>query len=157
MFHNSMAVLAISREPNPMFFQKTIALNDSYFGMEGFDFPMDNIQMVGKLVGEMYKGEKPLETALAPIGLLNEIACHAVDFWLATEDLPDPNNRVTVHKAGHITLTYTHRVLIPTAAGRAVMLCRSVRPAAVETCDAIQVRVIGPEEVDVWADVSARG
>ena len=37
------------------------------------------------------------------------------------------------------------------------MLCRSVRPAAVETCDAIQVRVIGPEEVDVWADVSARG
>src|SRR4029453_6809970 len=38
MFHNSMAVLAISREPNLTFFQKTIALNDFYFGMDGFEF-----------------------------------------------------------------------------------------------------------------------
>ena len=70
MYHNSMAVLAISKEPNLTFFQKTIALNDFYFGMDGFDFPMGNIQMVGKSVGEMYKGEKPLETKLAPLGLL---------------------------------------------------------------------------------------
>jgi choline dehydrogenase-like flavoprotein len=68
MYHNSMAVLAISREPNLTFFQKTIAMNDFYFGMDGFDFPMGNIQMVGKSVGEMYRGEKPLETALAPLG-----------------------------------------------------------------------------------------
>src|SRR5262249_27714279 len=106
MFHNSMAVLAISREPNPTFFQRTIGLNDFYFGMDGFEFPMGNIQMVGKSVGEMYKGEKPLETALAPIGLLNDIARHALDFWLSTEDLPDPNNRVTVDKAGKLTLSY---------------------------------------------------
>ena len=90
MYHNSMAVLAISKEPNLTFFQKTIALNDFYFGTDGFDFPMGNIQMVGKSVGEMYKGEKPLETKLAPLGLLNDIAQHAVDFWLSTEDLPDP-------------------------------------------------------------------
>ena len=68
--------------------------------MDGFDFPMGNIQMVGKSVGEMYKGEKPLETALAPLGLLNDIARHAVDFWLSTEDLPDPNNRVSVDRTG---------------------------------------------------------
>ena len=43
---------------------------------------MGNIQMVGKSVGEMYKGEKPLETKLAPLGLFNDIARHAVDFWL---------------------------------------------------------------------------
>jgi len=48
MYHNSMAVLALSREPNLTFFQKTIAMNDFYFGMDGFDFPMGNIQMVGK-------------------------------------------------------------------------------------------------------------
>jgi choline dehydrogenase-like flavoprotein len=113
MFHNSMAVLAISREPNLTFFQKTLALNDFYFGMNGFDFPMGNIQMVGKSVGEMYKGEKPLETALAPIGLLDDIARHAVDFWLSTEDLPDPNNRVTVDKAGNITLSYTPNNQVP--------------------------------------------
>ncbi len=107
MYHNSMAVLAISREPNLTFFQKTIAVNDFYFGMDGFDFPMGNIQMVGKSVGEMYKGEKPLETALAPLGLLDDIARHAVDFWLSTEDLPNPDNRVSADKQGNITLTYT--------------------------------------------------
>ena len=51
MYHNSMAVLAISREPNLTFFQKTIAMNDFYFGMDGFDFPMGNIQMVGNRWG----------------------------------------------------------------------------------------------------------
>ena len=113
MYHNSTAVLAISREPNLTFFQKTVALNDFYFGTDGFEFPMGNIQMVGKSVGEMYKGEKPLETKLAPLGLLNDIARHAVDFWLGTEDLPDPNNRVTVDRNGKITLSYTPNNQVP--------------------------------------------
>ena len=113
MYHNSMAVLALSREPNPTFFQKTLAMNDFYFGTDGFEFPMGNIQMVGKSVGEMYRGEKPLETALAPLGLLNDIARHAVDFWLSTEDLADPNNRVTVDKQGNITLSYTPNNQVP--------------------------------------------
>jgi choline dehydrogenase-like flavoprotein len=113
MYHNSTAVLAISREPNLTFFQKTIALNDFYFGTDGFEFPMGNIQMVGKSVGEMYKGEKPLETKLAPLGLLNDIARHAVDFWLGTEDLPDPDNRVTVDRNGKITLSYKPNNQVP--------------------------------------------
>jgi choline dehydrogenase-like flavoprotein len=113
MYHNSLAVLAISKEPNPTFFQKTIAINDFYFGMDGFDFPVGSIQMIGKSVGEMYKGEKPLETALAPLGLLDDIARHAVDFWLCTEDLPDPNNRVSLDKAGNITLSYTPNNQVP--------------------------------------------
>ena len=81
--------------------------------MDGFDFPVGSIQMVGKSVGEMYKGEKPLETALAPLGLLNDIARHAVDFWLCTEDLPDPNNRVSLDRAGNITLSYTPNNQVP--------------------------------------------
>jgi choline dehydrogenase-like flavoprotein len=113
MYHNSMAVLAISKEPNLTFFQKTIALNDFYFGTDGFDFPMGNIQMVGKSVGEMYKGEKPLETKLAPLGLLDDIAHHAVDFWLSTEDLPDPENRVSVDRSGRVTLTYRPNNQVP--------------------------------------------
>ena len=67
MFHNCIAVLAISKEPNPTQFQKTLGLNDFYFGMEGFEYPMGNIQMVGKSQGPMYKGEKPIETKLAPM------------------------------------------------------------------------------------------
>jgi choline dehydrogenase-like flavoprotein len=107
MFHNSQAVLAVSLEPNPTIFQKTIALNDFYFGMEGFEYPMGNIQMIGKSLGPMYRGEKPIETALLPMGLLDNLARHAVDFWLTTEDLPDPENRVTVNQAGDLTLSYT--------------------------------------------------
>jgi choline dehydrogenase-like flavoprotein len=107
MFHNSQAVLAVSLEPNPTIFQKTIALNDFYFGTEGFEYPMGNIQMIGKSLGPMYRGEKPIETALLPMGLLDDLARHAVDFWLTTEDLPDPENRVTVNQAGDLTLSYT--------------------------------------------------
>lgn len=107
MFHNSQAVLAISKEPNPTIYQKTLGLNDFYFGMEGFEYPMGNIQMVGKSQGPMYRGEKPIETALAPQWTLDEIARHAVDFWLSTEDLPRSENRVTVDGNGSITLSYT--------------------------------------------------
>ena len=51
---------------------------------------MGNIQMIGKTLGGMYRAEKPLLTALVPDRALDEIARHAVDFWLTTEDLPDP-------------------------------------------------------------------
>jgi len=113
MYHNSAAVLAISKEENPTQFQKTLGLNDFYFGMEGFEYPMGNIQMVGKSQGPMYKGEKPLATELVPMFSLDAIARHAVDFWLSTEDLPDPNNRVTVDKEGKVTLSYTPNNQVP--------------------------------------------
>src|SRR5215471_10170990 len=113
MFHNSQAVLAISREPNPTVFQKTISLNDFYFGVDGFEYPMGNIQMIGKSLGPMYRGEQPLATALLPRGLLDDLANHAVDFWLSTEDLPDPENRVTVDRSGKLTLSYTPNNQVP--------------------------------------------
>ena len=107
MYHNSQAVLAISKEPNPTKYQKTLGLNDFYFGMKDFEFPMGNIQMVGKSQGPMYKGEKPIEAGLAPMFTLDFIAKHAVDFWLSTEDLPSPHNRVMINRSGQITLSYT--------------------------------------------------
>jgi choline dehydrogenase-like flavoprotein len=107
MFHDSQAVLAISREPNPTVFQKTLGVNDYYFASDAWEFPMGNIQMVGKSVPAMYRGEKPTITKLAPFGLsLKEVAEHAVDFWLSTEDLPRPDNRVTVDGDGRLTLAY---------------------------------------------------
>jgi choline dehydrogenase-like flavoprotein len=107
MFHNSTAVLAISKEENPTMFQKTLGVNDFYFGMDGFEYPMGNIQMVGKSSAPMFRGEKPIETKLAPTFSLDQVAKHAVDFWLSTEDLPSPDNRVTLAKDGNVTLTYT--------------------------------------------------
>ncbi len=106
MYHNSQAVLAISKEPNPTKYQKTLGLNDFYFGMKDFEFPMGNIQMVGKSQGPMYKGEKPIEAGLAPMFTLDMVAKHAVDFWLSTEDLPSPHNRVMINRDGQITLSY---------------------------------------------------
>ena len=106
MYHNSAAVLAVSKEPNPTVFQKTLGLNDFYFGTNDFQYPMGNIQMVGKSQGPMYRGEKPIEAGLAPMFALDEVAKHAVDFWLSTEDLPMPENRVTLEK-DNIKLSYT--------------------------------------------------
>ena len=62
MYHNSQAVLALSRQPNPTVFQKTLGINDFYFGSGDFNFPLGNIQMLGKSQPDMYRGEKPLET-----------------------------------------------------------------------------------------------
>ena len=59
MFHDSQAVLALSREENPTVFQKTLGLNDFYFGGDDFDYPLGNIQMVGKSQAPMFRGEKP--------------------------------------------------------------------------------------------------
>src|ERR1700758_4466649 len=38
MYHNSQAVLALSREENPTVFQKTLGVNDFYFSGPGFEF-----------------------------------------------------------------------------------------------------------------------
>jgi choline dehydrogenase-like flavoprotein len=113
MFHNSQAVLALSITPNDTMFQKTLALNDFYFGMDGFPYPMGNIQMIGKTLGGMYRAEKPVLTGLMPRWGLDEIANHAMDFWLTTEDLPDPNNRVTIDRDGRLTLSYTPNNQVP--------------------------------------------
>ena len=34
------------------------------------------------------------------------MARHSLDFWLTSEDLPDPNNRVTLDRDGGIVLSY---------------------------------------------------
>jgi choline dehydrogenase-like flavoprotein len=91
----------------PTVFQKTLALNDFYFsGGPDADYPLGNIQMVGKSQSPMFRGEKPRETMLAPHWTLDRIAQHAIDFWLSTEDLPRPDNRVTVDGDGKLTLAY---------------------------------------------------
>jgi choline dehydrogenase-like flavoprotein len=107
MFHDSTAVLALSREENRTVFQKTLGLNDFYFGSDDFEYPLGNIQMVGKSSAEMFRGEKPGETKLAPEWTLDRVARHAIDFWLSTEDLPRPDNRVTLEPDGNIKLSYT--------------------------------------------------
>jgi len=107
MFHNSKAVVALGKERNDTVFQKTLAINDFYLAGDGRDWPLGNIQLLGKSNAMAMKGEEPKLTKLAPRMSLDEVAHHAVDIWLTTEDVPKPGNRVTVDQDGHIHLAYT--------------------------------------------------
>ena len=106
MFHNCKAAVALAKEPNDTVFQKTLAINDFYFGAEDYEWPVGQIQMIGKSNAEAMEGEEPALTKLAPHFTLEETARHAVDLWLTTEDIPDPENRVTLDGDGKVHLTY---------------------------------------------------
>jgi choline dehydrogenase-like flavoprotein len=107
MFHNCKAVVALAKEKNDTVFQKTLGINDFYLASEDNEWPMGNIQMIGKSNAEAMRGEKPKLTKVSPEWTLSDVAGHAVDFWLTTEDLPLPGNRVTTDKDGNVHLAYT--------------------------------------------------
>jgi choline dehydrogenase-like flavoprotein len=107
MYHLSKAVSGFGLEPNDTIFQKTLGLNDFYLAGDEREWPLGNIQMLGKSSPGAMKGEEPHLTKLVPHWSLEEAAKHAVDFWLTTEDLPKPDNRVTVDEDGSIHLAYT--------------------------------------------------
>jgi choline dehydrogenase-like flavoprotein len=103
MKHNSAAMLGISLKENPTQFQKTLAVNDYYFGDRDFQYPMGHVQLLGKSDKEQVSPDAPFFT---PGLVLSEMATHSVDWWFTGEDLPDPNNRVEFID-GQIHLNYT--------------------------------------------------
>jgi choline dehydrogenase-like flavoprotein len=95
MRHNNSVVLAISRTPNPTKFQKTLGLNDFYFDSDDWPYPLGHIQMVGKSDGVQIRGEAlPALLQHFPEQPFDWIAAHSLDFWLTSEDLPRPENRI---------------------------------------------------------------
>ncbi|HEX2439353.1 MAG TPA: GMC family oxidoreductase [Methylomirabilota bacterium] len=104
MGHVNSVLMALSKCPNPTVFQKTLALNDFYFGSSDWPHPMGHISFVGKLDAYTLRGGAP---AIAPGWTLELMARHSLDFWLTSEDLPDPDNRVTLDREGRIVLSYT--------------------------------------------------
>jgi len=103
MGHVNSVVLAISKQPNPTVFQKTLALNDYYFASDEWEYPMGHISFVGKFDANILSAGAP---PIVPGMTLDLIAKHSLDFWLTSEDLPDPDNRVTVTKDEKIMLNY---------------------------------------------------
>ena len=105
MAHINSAVIALSKDPNPTKFQKTLGVNDYYYGADDFDYPLGHIQMLGKSDEEdpAARARRGSRRGFA----LDWMARHAVDFWLTTEDIPRPQNRVTVDRDGRIRVTYT--------------------------------------------------
>ena len=107
MRHNNSALMAVSLNRNETVFQKTLAVNDFYANAPDWEFPLGHIQMLGKSHGDTIKGELPAWLPFKPGFALGAIAGHSVDFWLTSEDLPDPENRVTLDAEGGIVLALT--------------------------------------------------
>jgi choline dehydrogenase-like flavoprotein len=104
MGHVNSVLMAISKCPNPTVFQKSLSVNDFYFGSKEWSYPMGHISFVGKLDRDTLRAGAP---AIAPGFTLDLMAKHSLDFWLTSEDLPDPDNRVTLDGEGNIVLAYT--------------------------------------------------
>lgn len=104
MGHINSVLFAISLHPNPTVFQKTMGVNDYYFATPEWDFPMGHISFVGKFDANMFAAGAP---KLTPGLTLEIMARRSLDFWITSEDLPDPENRVTLDREGNIVLSYT--------------------------------------------------
>ena len=104
MGHTNSVVMALSLCPNPTVFQKTLSVNDFYSTSPYWEFPMGHISFVGKLDVDTLRAGAP---KIAPGWSLELMAQHSLDFWLTSEDLPDPENRVTINAADEIVLSYT--------------------------------------------------
>ena len=95
MRHNQSVLMALMREPNDTVFQKTMALSDFYFGADDWEFPLGLIQMCASSDAEQIKGEAlPSWLDWFPDMPFTEMARHSMDFWLSSEDLPRPENRI---------------------------------------------------------------
>ena len=110
MKHLTTAMVALSDRPNESTYQKTIGLNDYYWGEPDFPYPMGMVQNTGNVKAGMIPAEAPSLLApyvkFTPGAALEVIAKHSTGWWLQTEDLPDPNNRVE-WKNGQLHLSYT--------------------------------------------------
>lgn len=103
MVHNNTALMAVDpRRRNPTTFQKSMAVNDFYFRGPGFNFPMGNLQLLGKLQAGMLTAAVPL----VPRPILQGMADRSVDWWVMSEDLPDPENRVTLGSDGRVNVRW---------------------------------------------------
>jgi len=103
MCHNNSMLIAISKDRNDTRFQKNFALNDFYFGESDFPYPMGCIQMMGHAHPEVLGEGAPKAT---PHRILELMSSHGMPFWLISEDLPDPENRVALGPKGEVQLLY---------------------------------------------------
>ncbi|MEP6267798.1 MAG: GMC family oxidoreductase [Paracoccaceae bacterium] len=101
MNHNSSAVLALHPlRKNPSIYQKTLMANDFYLTGGPKGAPLGNIQLLGKISGLIMSASSNLPRFAA-----NWIAARSIDFYAMSEDLPDPDSRVTL-KDGKIVLDW---------------------------------------------------
>jgi len=103
MVHNNAVLIAVHpTKKNPTVFQKSVSINDFYFSGPDWPYPLGNLQPVGKIKTAMLASTVPW----APKPVLAAIANRSVDWWVMSEDLPDPANRVTLANDGTIQIAW---------------------------------------------------
>lgn len=108
MRHNQSVLMALTREPNDTVFQKTLAVSDYYFGSDDWGYPLGLIQMMGKSHAEQIRAEAlPDWLSWVPEMPFDMMARHSMDFWLMSEDLPRPENRIRIGADGRVILDLT--------------------------------------------------
>jgi choline dehydrogenase-like flavoprotein len=109
MVHNSTFFLAVNpARRNDTAWQKTLGLNDWYEPGPDTPYPLGNLQMLGKLRAPMVKAAR----SWAPMWALKMVTDRSLDIYLTTEDLPRPDNRVTVD-GDKIMISWTPNNLTP--------------------------------------------
>jgi choline dehydrogenase-like flavoprotein len=141
MVHNNTIMLSVNpRKRNRVVFQKTLYVNDFYdHGTSDYPHPLGHIQLIGKVREPMIRAQ----ARYAPRPARRFVTDRSVDWWIFTEDLPDPNNRVRVLDSGSIEVNWkpnnvgAHEVLVreakrmARAAGYPITLTKR---AGVEIC-----------------------
>ncbi|MCX2720996.1 GMC oxidoreductase [Roseibium salinum] len=114
MNHNATAIIAI--DPgfrNDAVYQKTFGINDWYLSDGADGRPLGNVQLLGRVTADILKIQVPQ----LPMFAARWISDHALDLYLISEDLPDPESRVVL-KDGRIHLLWrrsnmtAHRKLV---------------------------------------------
>ncbi|MBE9069453.1 GMC family oxidoreductase [Leptolyngbya cf. ectocarpi LEGE 11479] len=94
------AIVQIKNKTNQGNSLKTLYINDFYWGDTDFPYPMGHIYNTGDLLADVIFAEAPpLLSILAkymPGFGLKQLATRSIGWWVQTEDLPDPNNRVRI-------------------------------------------------------------
>ena len=102
MNHNASAVMAVDpRTINNSVYQKTLGVNDFYLDDGRGGPPLGNIQLLGRVTGPVLKAN----IRWAPEWALNALCRRSVDWYAMSEDLPNPESRVTVD-GGQIRLDW---------------------------------------------------
>jgi choline dehydrogenase-like flavoprotein len=118
MNHNCAALLAVNPwRRNDAVYQKTLGLNDFYLSDGAGGRPRGKKQLLGKVDRAMLKAKQPG----VPRSAMDWLARHSVDWYVMSEDLPDPESRVRLDGAGEIVLDWrrsnmtAHRKLLAKA------------------------------------------
>jgi choline dehydrogenase-like flavoprotein len=103
LHHNGCLVAFLKYKINDCVFQKSLGFADFYHGADDSEFPLGEIQLMGRndpdtilWLAEKIYAEKSYD----------ELKQMTMDFWLTAEDLPSPENRVTLTNNGQIKVNY---------------------------------------------------